>query len=203
MRLFYLREAAGLPSIKAQKAALGLDKIAEDDPVYIDLGDKKRKRATPAEPFPELALAIQSLRKTDDDELAVAVPAVLGGSRGQVLDVMQAIGAKQASIFNAETGEKIPWVPEALKVLEFATEAETFTRKFALKKARVRRAESGKPYGKPAKLTGKKLEAARAVWMDPALTRKEAAEKLGFSPAHGYRIFGPAGLPPLRKVEKK
>ncbi len=202
MKLFYLREAPGLPSIKAQKIALGLDRVADDDPVYIDL-NSKRKRATPGEPWPELALAIRALRKGEDDQLAVAIPAILGGSRGQVLEVMQAVGARQASVFNAAADKAIPWNPEALAVLDFAGEAETFTRAASLRKARKARAESGKPYGKPAKLTGNAIEAARAIWMDPSLTRKEAAEKLGFSPAHGYRIFGPAGLPPLRKVEKK
>jgi hypothetical protein len=191
-----------LPTIKAQKAALALalDAVADDDPVWIDL-NPKRKRATPAEPFPELALAIRALRP--EDELAVAGPEVLGGSQAQIFRVMQAIGAKQAAIYDASTDQVIAWQPEALKALDFAARGETKRREFSLRKARVKRAESGKPYGKPAKLTGKKLEVARAVWMDPALTRKEAAEKLGFSPAHGYRIFGPAGLPPLRKVEKK
>ena len=198
--MFYLREAPGLPTIKAQKAALALDAVADDDPVWIDL-NPKRKRATPAEPFPELALAIRALRP--EDELAVAGPEVLGGSQAQIFQVMQAIGAKQAAIYDAGADQVIAWQPEALKALDFAARGETKRREFSLRKARVKRAESGKPYGKPAKLTGKKLEVARAVWMDPALTRKEAAEKLGFSPAHGYRIFGPAGLPPLRKVEKK
>ncbi len=200
MKLFYLREAPGLPTIKAQKAALALDVVADDDPVWIDL-NPKRKRATPGEPFPELALAIRALRP--EDELAVSGPEVLGGSQAQIFQVMQAIGAKQAAIYDASTDQVIAWQPEALRALDFAARGETKRREFSLRKARMKRAESGKPYGKPAKLKGKALEAARAVWMDPALTRKEAAEKLGFSPAHGYRIFGPAGLPPLRKVEKK
>jgi hypothetical protein len=187
-------------SIAKQKAALGLDVVADDDPVWIDL-NPKRKRSTPGEPFPELALAIRALGP--EDELAVAGPEVLGGSHAQIVDVMQSIAAKKAAIYDASTAETLTWNPAAMRALDFAARGERARREFVLKNARIKRAASGKPYGKPAKLTGKKLEAARAVWMDPALTRKEAAKRLGFSPAHGYRIFGPAGLPPLRKVEKK
>ncbi len=200
MKLFYLREALGLPTIKAQKAALALDTVADDDPVWIDL-NPKRKRATPAEPFPELALAIRALRP--EDELAVAGPEVLGGSQAQIFQVMQAIGAKQAAIYDASTDQVMAWQPEALKALDFAARGETKRREFSLRAARMKRAESGKPYGKPPKLTGKKLEAARAVWIDPALTRKEAAEKLGFSPAHGYRIFGATALPIFGRKKDK
>ncbi len=196
MRLNYLREAAGLPTIKAQKIALGLEAAAEDDLIYIDL-NPKRKRATPGEPFPELALAIRALRP--GDELAVAMPAVLGGSQGQVLEVMQAIGAKQSAIFNAERGEPVPWEPAALKVLEFAREADTFTRAASLRKARVRRAELGRGNGKVAQLDKEKnpkaFKAALAVWQNPELTGNQAAEQIGVSPSTAYRKLGSRDQP--------
>jgi len=200
----YLREAPGLPPIKTQKIALELDRIADDDPVWIDL-NPKRRRATPAEPFPELALAIRALRP--GDELAVAAPAVLGGSRSQVLEIMQAVGAKQAAIFNAEKGEMIPWEPAALKVLEFASEAETFTRAAVLRKARVRRAELGRGNGKVAQLdkdkNPKTFKAALAIWLNPELTGNQAAEQIGVSPSTAYRKLGPRDQPIFgRKTSK-
>jgi len=191
-----MREAPGLPTIKAQKIALGLDKIADDDPVYIDV-NPKRKRATPGEPFPELALAIRALRP--GDELGVAMPAVLGGSQGQVLEVMQAIGAKQSAIFNAERGELVPWEPAALKVLEFAREADTFTRAASLRKARVRRAELGRGNGKPGAIDKEKNPKAHAaalkIWLDPELTGNQAAAKIGVSPSTAYRELGSRDQP--------
>ena len=204
MRLFYLREAPGLPTIKAQKIVLGLDKVAEDDPVYIDL-NPKRKRATPGEPYPELALAIRALRL--GDELGVAMPAILGGSRGQVLEVMQAVGGKQSAIYNAEKDQVVPWEPAALKVLELAGDAETFTRAASLRKARVRRAELGRGNGKLAGLDKVKHKAAYdkalAIWLNPELTGNQAAEQIGVSPSTAYRKLGSRDQPIFgRKTSK-
>ncbi len=206
MRLFYLREAPGLPTIKTQKIALGLDKVAADDPVYIDL-NPKRRRATPGGPFPELALAIRALRVGENDELAVAIPAILGGSRGQVLEVMQAVGARQASVFNAATDKAIPWNPEALAVLDFAGEAETFTRAASLRKARVRRAELGRGNGKPGAIDKEKNPKAHAaalkIWLDPEFTGNQAAEKIGVSPSTAYRELGPRDQPIFGRKKHK
>jgi hypothetical protein len=202
--LFYIREAVGLPTIKAQKAALALDWIADDDPVWIDL-NPKRKRATLAEPFPELALAIRELRP--EDELAVSGPEVLGGSQAQIFQVMQAIGAKQAAIYDASTDQVIDWQPEALKALDFAARGETKRREFALRKARVRRAELGRGNGRVAQLDKEKnpraFKAALAVWLDPELTGNQAAEKIGVSPSTAYRKLGSRDQPIFgRKTSK-
>jgi hypothetical protein len=203
VRKFYIREAPGLPTIKAQKIALGLDKIADEDPVYIDL-NPKRKRATPAEPFPELALAIRALRP--GDELGVAIPAILGGTQGLVLDVMQAIGAKQAAVYNAQKDEVVPWEPAALKVLEIAREADSFTRAASLRKARVRRAELGRGNGKVAALDKEKnpkaYKAALAVWLNPELTGNQAAAEIGVSPSTAYRKLGPRDQPIFGRKSK-
>jgi hypothetical protein len=202
VRKFYMRESPGLPSLKAQKAALGLDKIAEDDPVYIDV-NPKRRRSTPGEPYPELALVIRSLRSGESDELAVFGPEIFGGSDGQIFDVVQAVGAKGAAIYDATADQLVAWEPKAVALIAWVKAGGTRHREGILRKARIARAQSGKPYGKPAKLTGKALEAARAIWTDPNLTRAQAAEKLGFSPAHGYRIFGATALPIFGRKKDK
>ena len=187
-----MREAPGLPTIKSQKAALGLEAVVDDDPVYVDL-NPKRRRATPAEPFPELAEAIRSLRA--EDELAVAGPEIVGGSHAQIITVMQAIGAKQAAIFDASIGETIAWQPEALKALDFAARGETKRREFALRKARVRRAELGRGNGKAASLVGKAKEAALKIWLDPQHTGNQAAALIGVSPSTAYRKLGSRDQP--------
>jgi hypothetical protein len=204
VRRFYIREAPGLPTIKSQKVALGLEAVADDDPVYVDL-NPKRRRATPAEPFPELAEAIRSLRA--EDELAVAGPEILGGSQAQIFQVMQAIGAKQAAIYDASTDQVIAWQPEALKALDFAARGETKRREFALRKARVRRAELGRGNGRVAQLdkdkNPKAYKVALAVWLDPELTGNQAADKIGVSPSTAYRKLGPRDQPIFgRKTSK-
>lgn len=192
VRLFYLREAPGLPPVETQKNALGLGDTSEEGGVYLDLSPKRR-RATLAEPYPQLAEAVRALRV--GDELAVAIPAVMGSSRGQVLDMMQAIGNKQANVYNAEKSEVIRWSPDALKVLRYATEAETFTRSYALKKARMRRADLGRGNGVVPKLAGRAKETALKIWLDPERTGKQAAAEIGVSPSTAYRNLGPRYRP--------
>jgi hypothetical protein len=196
VKLGYMREAAGLPSRKAQEDALraaGIEDFGDEGPVWFDRNPKRRKQSPGVEPLPDLAEALKAMRP--GDELVVANPAVLGGSRGQVFEVMQAIGKRQGAVFDASTGQAIPWSPEALALLDFCNRAETITRSAALAKARVRRAELGRKGGTPTKLTGKAKEAALAIWLDPALTGNAAAEKIGISPSTAYRKLGARDQP--------
>lgn len=200
-----MREAPGLPPIKTQKAALGLEAIADDDPVYVDR-DQKRRRSTPAEPFPELAEAIRSLRPGEDDDLAVAGPEILGGSSSQIIAVMQGIGARSASIFDASIGQVIPCTAGALKELDFAARGETKRREFALRKARVRRAELGRGNGKPGAISKDKNPKAHAaalkIWLNPELTGNKAAKQIGVSPSTAYRELGPRDQPIFGRKSK-
>ena len=75
-------------------------------------------------------------------------------------------------------------------MMESLNQAETMRRSFALTKARVRRAELGRKGGTPTKLTGEAKEAALAIWLDPALTGKQAAAKIGISKSTAYRQLG-------------
>jgi hypothetical protein len=191
-----MRDAAGLPGRKAQEEALrgaGLDDFGDEGPVWHDKNPKKRKQSASMDPLPELALALRAMRP--GDELVVANPAVLGGSRGQVLEVMQAVGKRAGAVFDASTGQTVAWNPEALVLLDFCNRAETITRSAALAKARVRRAELGRTGGTPTKLTGKAKEAALAIWLNPELTGNQAAEKIGISPSTAYRKLGSRDQP--------
>lgn len=196
VRLGYMRESAGLPSRKAQEEALrgaGVEDFSADGSVWYDRNPKKRKQSAGTEPLPELALALRAMRA--GDELVVANPAVLGGSRSQVFEVMQAIGKREGAIFDASTSQVIAWSPQALAVVDFCNRAETITRSAALAKARVRRAELGRTGGTPSKLTGKAKEAALKIWLDPVLTGEQAAEKIGVSPSTAYRKLGSRDQP--------
>lgn len=192
-----------MPSRKAQQDVLrsvGIDDFSDEGPVWHDKAPKKRKQSPGVEPLPDLAEALRAMRP--GDELAVANPAVLGGSRGQVFEVLQAIGKREGAVRDASTGQLIPWSPEAIALLDFCNRAEALTRSFALAKARVRRAEIGHKGGTPTKLVGKAKEAALAIWLNPELTGDAAADKIGISPSTAYRKLGPRDQPIFgRKVK--
>lgn len=196
--LGYTRDAPGLPSRKAQQDALrgvGIEDFSDEGKVSHDAAPKKRKRSPGTAPLPELAEAIRAMWPGKGDVLVVANPAVLGGSRGQVFEVLQAVGKQEGAVLDASTGQRIACNPEALALLDFCNRAETLTRSFALAKARVRRAELGHKGGTPTKLVGKAKEAALAIWLDPALTGDAAAAKIGISPSTAYRKLGPRDQP--------
>lgn len=196
----YMREAPGLPGIKTQKEALGLDKIAEDDPIYIDL-NPKRQRSTPAEPYPELAEAIRAIR--EGEKLRVYGPEILGGSDAQILAVMQAVGAKGASIYDAVADKVVVWSAEALEALAWAQRGEATHRSTALRKARIRRAELGRTGGPKPKLTGKAKETALKIWLDPEFTGNQAASQIGVSPSTCYRMLPNRETPIFGRKPKK
>jgi DNA invertase Pin-like site-specific DNA recombinase len=190
----YLREAPGLPSIKTQKVALGLDTIAEHDPVYIDL-NPKRKRSTPGEPYPELALCIRALRK--GEKLRVYGPEILGGSHAQIVAVMKNVAGKGATIYDAVADMEVALLPEAMEALAWAQRGETTHRVTALKKARKKRVEQGRkggPVPSIKKDVNPKAHAAAAkIWLNLDHTAKQAAEQIGVSVATCYRYLPERG----------
>jgi len=199
MKLGYMREAAGLPARKAQEEALrsaGIESFGEEAPVWLDLNPKRRKKQKGEEkpvPMPELAEAIRAMRQGEGDELVVAGPEILGGSRGEILKVMQAIGDKQGAVFDASVGKAIPWNPEALAVLDFATRGETATRSFAITKARKRRAELGRTGGPKKKIDKethpKEYAKACPIWLNLDFTAEQAAAQIGVSVSTCYRYL--------------
>ena len=208
MKLGYMREAAGLPARKAQEEALrsaGIESFGEEAPVWLDLNPKRRKKAAAPDPLPELAEALRAMRP--GDELVVANPAVLGGSRGAVFEVLQAIGRRQGAVFDASTGQTIPWHPEALALLDFCARAETLTRSFALTKARKRRAELGRTGGPAVKLDKEKdpkaYAAALKIWLNLDLTGNQAAAQIGVSPSTCYRKLPNREAPIFGRKPKK
>lgn len=200
MRIGYIREAAGLPDRRAQEATLreaGIKRLEEGVSVWTDLGPAIRKGVEFAELPAGLTSALCAL--SAGDELVVAGPEILGGSRGQILEVIQAIGARQSAVFDASIGRVIPWSTEALAVLDFAARGETRLRSFALMKARMRRAELGRTGGPKVRLSKDEnpdvYAAAVKIWLDTSLTSSEAAAKIGVSVSTCYRTLPARGTP--------
>ena len=198
-----MREAPGLPSRKIQEDALraaGIEDFGDEGPVWRDLPLKRRKTGT-GDAQPQLSEALRAMRP--GDALVVANPAVLGGSRNTAFLWLQVIGKREGAVFDASTGQRIAWNPEALALLVFCNRAETITRSFALAKARVRRAELGNKGGTKTKLVGKTKEDAFTIWLNPELTGDQAAEKIGISPSTAYRKLGPRDQPIFGRKPKK
>jgi DNA invertase Pin-like site-specific DNA recombinase len=203
VRRYYMREMTGLPPIEDQEKALrsvGLV-FEKNAPIYIDRKPKRAVKGTI--PTPELILAFRSLRP--GDELVIACASVLGGTRVSVLNALQEIGKRQASVLDVGANTTVAYVPEALAMIAFAERAESQMRVAVLKKARLRKVELGAVGGKPAALEGKALEDARARWADPTLTAKEAAVASGVSESTMRRLFKKKGTPIFGRpaVEKK
>jgi len=205
MDLGYIRETAGMPSRKAQEDKLreaGIEDFGEEAPVWIDRAMKRRPQP-PKDPWPELTEALRALR--EGDRLVIACAAIIGGSAGQVLPVLQEIGRRGAKLYDAGEKALISWHPDAFEVLSFAQRAESQTRLLVLKKAREAKVAAGAVGGAPIKIKGKALEAARARWLDLTLSAKEASEATGVSESTMRRLFGPKGTPVFGrpKTERK
>src|SRR5271156_476518 len=108
MKLAYIRETAGLPSRKVQIEALrsaGVEDFGDEAPVWIDKAVQKRRSQSPEKAWPELTDALKALR--EGDEFVIACAAVIGGSTGAVLPVLQEIGRRGAKLYDAEEGKLI------------------------------------------------------------------------------------------------
>src|SRR5208282_881077 len=205
MDLAYIRETAGMPSRKAQEAKLreaGIEDFGDEAPVWIDKAMKRRPQP-PKDAWPELTEALRALR--EGDRLVIACAAIIGGSAGQVLPVLQEIGRRGAKLYDAEEMALIAWHPDAFEVLSFAQRSESQTRLLVMKKAREAKVAAGATGGAPIKLKGKTLEAARARWLDLTLSAREASDATGVSESTMRRLFGPKGTPVFGrpKAERK
>jgi hypothetical protein len=160
---------------RASLAAAGIDVDAPHPPVYVDLLKPGKKLKSGVDPLTLRAAAIKSLRRQDTDELVVHDAATLGLDLEDITLAMSAIGKRGGKliVWTPEPRE-FTWHPDAAEVMALAVEGAQMMRS-----EKHRRAGEKNPLlGAPAKLAGKVLEVAKAAWADPALTSKQAAEKV-------------------------
>lgn len=192
MRRGYIRLTKSGISLKEQEDALrraGIDDFSEYGPVYV-------------EPMPKAATttgerrvaAIQSL--VEGDELVIATPGCLGGTRADVLAALAAISARGAALHVVSTGATVKWSVEAANAAEFAAQAESECVVMRAKHARLSRGDD-KLGGRRPRLTKGTTAFTRAerAWRDPTKSAAEVAAETGFSTATLYRAFGPKGTP--------
>jgi len=174
----YIRERKSGPSIDDQRASLAAAGIEVDrphSPVYVDLLKPAKKPKPGVDPLAQRAAAIKSLRRQDGDELVVHDAATLGVDIEDITVAMSAIGKRGGKLIVwTPPVQEFVWHQDAAEIVALAAEGAQMMRS-----EKHRRAGGKNPLlGAPAKLIGKVLEVAKAAWADPALTSKQAAEKV-------------------------
>ncbi len=175
MRRGYIRVTSRVPESVQREGLIAAD--VPEHAIYIE-----GKIGT-------IADAIKSLRP--GDELCVYTLDRIAGDKLALRDWMAKVREKKAAIVEVLTG-RTTGNPEDVAEMVFD----------ALKR-KGHSTEDAKRYGKMR--TAKKLKAkvsrpaALAIWRDAALTREEAARKIGLSPATCFRRYGSRGTPPGRR----
>lgn len=190
MRLVYLRERKGLPSLEAQRAALlaaGLTD-AEIEAAYID------RKVRPGETMQRDH--IPGATRTGD-EVWVARLGVLATSEAEAIAFTVAITRHGTVLRDAATGGKCAIPPEALNgvaaglLLAAAIRAD----ERAAVMERARRGRKGGKAGGRQPTDPKRLEAAKAYWFNHDISGDEAAERTGISKRTLARYLGKRGSP--------
>lgn len=196
MRRGYIRLSKAGPSLSEQQELLrgaGVDVEDASGPVYVDQAEDKARS--------QRGSAIRSLR--EGDELVIATASRLATTKLEALAVLEQIGRRGAALLIADSEQRVTWQPEAESAIAFAVAAEEEARHEVAAAMRRRKAEVGARSGPVPKLTGKKAERAKLIWLDSTISGAEAAAKIGISVPTLHRMFGPRGTPRFgRKATK-
>ena len=146
--------------------------------------DERRGNGT----LPERTKCIQSLRS--GDELAVYGLARLAVNRKDLTDVLKMVTAKQATVFDLETGE----TSTAGAVRSVANAYKDWAGEKRLKSPEEAK-ERGAKGGRPVVVPDMSVREAKQFWYDLTMTAAEALEHMtGWERKKAYIAFGPRGL---------
>ena len=172
MRRGYRRERRADAPLDEQDKALrdaGVPLHWTQQPVYTDL----IKDTGSHKPLVELLHAIRSLRKRDEDELAVFDAATLGRNHQEIVQALAAIGKTGCKLVICRpVMREFVWHPDAAEIAAVAAEGETILR------AAKSKVSANKHLGATPKLVGSVLAAAKAAWADPELTARAAVDRV-------------------------
>lgn len=192
MRLGYIRIDRSGPSRDEQEAALraaGVVDFDRDGPVYVDAAPKRRAQPG-ADATPARTEAIRALR--EGDEIAIHSAGRLGTTRDDVLRALADVTAAGGAVWDCERGELVRFHPDAQAAISFAERAESQGKRQRAANARKGITRRAAP---PLKLAGKKLEQAKADWLNPETSAQQVADKHKVGVRTLYRRFGPKGTP--------
>ncbi|MBU8544011.1 MULTISPECIES: hypothetical protein [Roseomonadaceae] len=194
MRLVYLCERKGLPSLADQRAALAAAGLTEAEmaEAYLDRAMRKPRPGEAAQP--ERDHIIGSARP--GDEVWVSRPAVIATMEDEALRFLAKISEHGAVLCIASTGDRYSVPPEAkdgvAAGLRLAADIKADERKAVMERAR--QGSPGRPAGK-ARISADRLEAARAIWFNHDLSGPECAARTGIGQRTLARHFGKRGTP--------
>ncbi len=195
MRLIYLCERKGLPTLDDQRAALAAAGITAEElaEAYID---RVRRKPRPGEPAqPERDHIVGAAR--ENDEVWVARLAVIATTRDDALRFTAAICDQGAVLCAAADGRRYRVRSEAAQdvadALRLAADIAADERAAALEKARRGR-KPGKTGGRPEHDKAK-LEMWKLLWFDHSISEAEFVARSGVPGKTMRNHFGKRGTP--------
>jgi len=141
-----------------------------------------------SEPLDQRPFAIKAMRP--GRKLVIVEPEVFGRNAGEImagLQEMHAASGGGASVLVLATGEEVSWSPDAQPVVAFLDLALNGLKRRQTAAGRATAAGRG---GRPPKLRGKALAAAKADWHAQNGSQAEIAERHGVSVPTLHRLFG-------------
>lgn len=203
MRLVYLCERKGLPSLDDQRAAVRAAGATEEEVAgaYLDRCMRKPRRGEPAQPQRDYLPGAAR----EGDEVLVARLGVLATTRDDALRFVSAIAEHGAALRDAATGRRFSVRPEAAQdvadALLIAADIEADEQDARMEKARQgkrKRKTGGVPSPSP-----ERIEAARAPWFDHRLSEAEVETITGIKGRTLRRHLGNRGTPAFGLALKK
>lgn len=182
MKLGYVRLSRAGPSLEDQLAAQRNAGV----PSSMIMMDDHRGSAPYS--FESRSLLLHSLKP--GDELVVAAASRLGVGLDDVLGFLADVARIGATVFDAETGQRFNWHPDAAGIVDFARRATSGTRLEVIAKMQRSRETSEHLGGPRPKLDGELMERARKMWGDPSLSARDIADELEVSVRTLYRHLG-------------
>lgn len=182
MKLGYVRLSRAGPTLDAQLSA---QRDAGVPPSMIMMDDH---RGSAPYSFESRSLLLHSLKS--GDELVVAAASRLGVGLDDVLGFLAEVSRLGATVFDAETGQRFTWHPDAAGIVDFARRATSGTRLEVIAKLQRNREASERLGGPKLKLEGELMERARRMWSDPTLSVPDIADELKVSTRTLYRRLG-------------
>lgn len=191
MRMVYLCERKGLPSLADQQAALLAAGLTPEE-VAEAWVDRLTRRAGASQAQRDYMIGAAR----EGDEIHVSRPAVLATTEDDALRFVAAISDQGAVLCVASTGERYRTPSEAhggiADALRLVAAIRADERRAVMEKAW--RGIRGKGAGKP-RIGDERIEAARPLWFDHRLSIREVEAATGISASTLQRRFKKRGSP--------
>lgn len=187
MRLIYLCNRKGLPTLDAQREALTAAGITDEELAEAWVDRIRRKDGQPQRDY-----IVGAAR--DGDEVWVARPGVIATTPDAALRWLARISDHGTVLCIASSGERFQATSDAQAglgdALRLAAAIAQDERRAALEIAR--KGKRGRTGGKP-RVGEERLEAARPLWFDHRLSMAEVVERTGIASRTMHRHFGKRG----------